>query len=111
MRWVLLILAILAARYLWLWTRNRRQRRLKILDLVERRAVDLMFEFPDATDEDIATLLRDELDNHRVEEREAFEFATRATVSRMRRTIVLSAVRESRKELEGASSPGRKKRR
>jgi len=110
MRWVLLIVAILMGRYLWLWTRNRRQRRLEILDLVERRAVDLMFEFPQATDEEISILLRDELDNHRVEEREAFEFATRATVSRMRRTVVLNAVRESRKELKGESSPRRMKR-
>lgn len=62
----------------------------------EQRALHLLAEFPSLSDEEIATLMRDELLNMRSTERGYFEWATPATVGRMRRTVVVEAVRAAR---------------
>lgn len=64
----------------------------------ERRALELLVEFPEATDDFIAQLMRDELMNMRSQHREYYDWATPDTVGRMRRTLVVEAVRRSREK-------------
>lgn len=60
---------------------------------VEARVVALMFEFPTMSDADVATLARDEVLNAAGHEPALLRWATEETVARMRRTIVLDALR------------------
>ncbi len=75
-------------------------RREEIQGRSEIRAVELMIEFPTLSDDEIATLMRDELINRRSREPRYFEWATTETVARMRRTIIVEHVR-NRSTLEG----------
>jgi hypothetical protein len=51
---------------------------------VERRCLDLMVQFPKASDEEIAQLIRDDLVNRRVRYVELFKWASAETVGRVR---------------------------
>lgn len=68
----------------------------EIQTLSERRALELIVEFPQLSDVDIATLMRDELLNMRSRDQRYFAWATPETVGRMRRTLVIEAVRAER---------------
>lgn len=61
---------------------------------VEQRVVALLQEFPRLGDEQIATLVRDELLNARRKDPAYFRWAVPETVTRIRRTIVLAVARE-----------------
>ncbi len=62
----------------------------------EKRALDLLLEFPTLTDQDIANLMRDELMNMRTPHREYYAWATADTVGRVRRTLLVTYVRTVR---------------
>jgi hypothetical protein len=59
----------------------------QLLSQIEQAALGHIREFPDANDEQIATLLRDDLLNYRVKDPRAFKWATVETVARMRRNV------------------------
>lgn len=61
----------------------------------EKRAVDLIFEFPALDDREIALLMRDELMNRRAEPI-WFSWVNEETVGRMRRTILVEYSRQKR---------------
>lgn len=61
----------------------------------EKRAVDLIFEFPALDDREIALLMRDELMNRRAEPI-WFSWVNEETVGRMRRTILVEYARQKR---------------
>lgn len=60
---------------------------------MERRLARLMLEFPQATDEQVATLAHDELISQRVTAPGAVAWCTAEHVARVRRNIVLSRFR------------------
>lgn len=76
--------------------RQKEQRRADVQTFMERRAVELLVEFPALDDAELAKLLHDELVNNRVTEAEFFRWANDATVGRMRRTLLVEAARQSR---------------
>jgi len=61
--------------------------------LVEGRILALMAEFPTLADSDVATLTRDEILNAVGEEPALLKWATDGTVARLRRTLMLAALR------------------
>jgi hypothetical protein len=69
---------------------------------VEERIVALMGEFPNIDDESIAQLVRDELFNARILDKVYLAWATSETVGRVRRTLVVSAIRQERTREEKA---------
>jgi len=62
----------------------------------ERRALELILEFPQAADEFIAQLMRDQLMNMRSPHREYYAWATAETVGRVRRTLLVTHARTLR---------------
>lgn len=62
----------------------------------ERRAIELLLEFPNLDDSEVAMLMRDELMNMRTPHREYYAWATPETVGRMRRTILVEVARQGR---------------
>ncbi len=80
-------------------TRNRQERAARTEEVrqrSERRALELVVEFPGLDDAEIAQLMRDELMNMRSAHHEYYGWATAETVGRMRRTLFVEAVRRSR---------------
>lgn len=77
----------------------RERRKQDARTWVERRALQLLAEFPDMEDASIAMLLRDELLNARATDQELYTWATADTVGRMRRTILVHLARQERAEL------------
>jgi hypothetical protein len=63
----------------------------------EKRALDLIAEFPDINDEGLALMMRDELMNNRIQGQEWYRWATPDTVARMRRTLAVTIERKRRK--------------
>jgi hypothetical protein len=61
----------------------------------ERRALELLEEFPEMTDLDVGTLLNDEAVNKRLGG-EWLRWATPETVGRMRRTVMVARLRRRR---------------
>lgn len=70
--------------------------REEIRRLVEERLAALLSEFPRMSDEEVATLLRDELENERCKDMRFFHYATAHTAGHIRRTAVVAALREGR---------------
>jgi hypothetical protein len=64
----------------------------------EKKALALAVEFPQLSDEEIALLMRDELINMRTPHVEYFNWAVPETVGRMRRTLLVEAVRRQREK-------------
>lgn len=75
---------------------QRQYRADQIRTLTERRALQMLAEFPNLSDHEIAVLMHDELMNNRTGEQEWFRWATAETVGRMRRTILVEIARQSR---------------
>lgn len=71
---------------------GREQRRA----MTERRAAELMVEFPQFTDANIVQLLRDELISRGSAQPTWLEWATEETVARVRRNVVLTVIRNER---------------
>lgn len=63
------------------------------LDAVEALCVQRLAEWPDATDEQIAQLVRDDLFNRRAATPAALAYAVPETAGRVRRTVVRDVVR------------------
>lgn len=100
---------IFAFHRLWLWSvrvneagaehvRADAARRELIQDQSEQRALELMGEFPRLGDDEIATIMRDELSNRRCRDQRYYAWATVETVARMRRTVLVELMRK-RKDL------------
>lgn len=105
------MLVILVVGGYLVWSRRQANRAIALheaQDLIDRRALDLLGEFPQASDEEIATLISDELTNKRVESREMYELASVATVARIRRTAILAHVRSEKKKAMKASKGKRR---
>lgn len=64
--------------------------------VVEHRTWSLMCEFRELSDQDIATLVRDEILNARGEDNALLRWATPETVARLRRTALVELVRQQR---------------
>lgn len=62
----------------------------------ERRAAELITEFPTLGDLEIATLMHDELVNMRSPHRAYYAWVVPANVARVRRTIAIAALRAQR---------------
>lgn len=62
----------------------------------ERRAAELIAEFPTLGDIEIATLMHDELTNMRSPHRVFYDWAHPANVARIRRTMAVQAIRAQR---------------
>lgn len=92
----LLVLAVVAY-VVWSRQRARAAHQEEVLALVEERAKVLIEELPDLDDEAIALLLRDELQNRRVRDHDAYVAASGHTVGRVRRTLVLASERARKK--------------
>lgn len=60
----------------------------------ELRALSLLVELPNLSDEDIALLMHDELVNMRCTTQAYFQWATPETVGRVRRTALLAIHRQ-----------------
>ena len=92
---VLLVIVGLAV-VAWLLLRRKHERSIKedagAQRAVEALALRLLERYWDQTDEEIATLVRDELLNAGQRHPSLFKWATTDTVSRLRRTIVRSVV-------------------
>ncbi len=76
--------------------RLRTQRQADIRATVERRLLQLVVEFPEMYDADIAMILRDELQNAHEPRAEFYQWATPETVGRIRRTLLLQIARDER---------------
>jgi hypothetical protein len=111
------VLLLVAGLVVW-WVVSRRRREAATLanihavrsqDAIDSRVIALLHEFPGMTDEQIATLARDELLNARIHDPVALMWASAETVARLRRTIALQHHRRAREPLP-ATAPKAKKR-
>lgn len=83
--------------YVWIRPRqdvSREMRNDSAQTWVERRVIEILHEDPNAPDEVIAQLVRDELVNYRIRDPEFFAWASAETVARIKRT----AIRHMRKD-------------
>lgn len=76
--------------------------------LVERRVLQLMVEFPSMGDADVALLARDEILNLAGDERALLRWATEETVARLRRTLMLNAMRGHHRQMMPPPEPPRR---